>query len=304
MKAKNRTILSLNDKEIDFIITQYSEGESTQNIAKILRLNQATVIRKLKKLGLHVKYKYPKLRKKQYTCNDYFFANIDNELKAYWLGFIAADGCITIDSRNRGYLKIGLASKDENHIEKFLKAMESNNPIKRRQNYNKKYKKYYDVSSIAISSKQLISDLINLGITPRKSLTLQYPVISDHLQKHFIRGYVDGDGCWSINKKKTCTYRPSLVFNVIGSHPFMQIFTKKINKITTKAKGYFRKKGNVSVFHLDASYASIEVANWIYENSNVCLDRKKAVVKKFIEMDNHFNRPRMKRYALPKCVLK
>ena len=35
-------------------------------------------------------------KKRIYTLNEDFFSEIDNEIKAYWLGFIYADGNISI----------------------------------------------------------------------------------------------------------------------------------------------------------------------------------------------------------------
>lgn len=300
MKTKNRRISSLTNNEIEFIAKKYLEGESTQNIAKFLKLNQSSVIKKLKQLNLHVKYKNPKLRKRKRTCNDYFFSKIDTEEKAYWLGFIAADGCVRIDKRKRKNLTINLSLSDENQIYKFSQSIKSNNIISRRKNYSKKYKKYYDASSITISSQQLIDDLINLGITPRKSLTLRYPQINNKFDKDFIRGYFDGDGCWHINMNKN--YRPSLVFNIIGSDYFIETLTKKLNNITTNSKGSKTKNGKISVFSCDATIGSLEIANYIYKNATIYMERKKNIVNIFLKNDKAFNRKRIKRYKLPKIL--
>jgi len=40
------------------------------------------------------------------------FSKIDTEEKAYWLGFLAADGCITVHKNGCKYIKIALAKKD------------------------------------------------------------------------------------------------------------------------------------------------------------------------------------------------
>jgi len=54
----------------------------------------------------------------KHIFNHNFFETIDTEEKAYWLGFIAADGGL---ASNIYRLTIGLNQKDQNHLEKLLK---------------------------------------------------------------------------------------------------------------------------------------------------------------------------------------
>lgn len=53
------------------------------------------------------------------------FKKIDNPDKAYWLGFIAADGNVLL-RQNSGTLRIGVHTKDREHLEKFKDFMSSN----------------------------------------------------------------------------------------------------------------------------------------------------------------------------------
>ena len=52
------------------------------------------------------------------------FENIDNEEKAYWLGFLDADGSV---GSKEDKIELGLAEKDLAHIEKFRDFMKINN---------------------------------------------------------------------------------------------------------------------------------------------------------------------------------
>ena len=72
----------------------------------------------------------------KYSVNQDYFENIDNEWKAYWLGFLYADGCITIkrnsNNQNKMDYNIDLTLKDKEHIIKFLNSVQSNTIIKER----------------------------------------------------------------------------------------------------------------------------------------------------------------------------
>lgn len=63
---------------------------------------------------------------KKYTAYYAFFKEIDTEEKAYWLGFIAADGFITTRDNTVG---ITLGRKDKNHLFKFTKSISATNPV-------------------------------------------------------------------------------------------------------------------------------------------------------------------------------
>lgn len=52
----------------------------------------------------------------KYTFNENIFSIIDNEEKAYWLGFLYADGYLT----DQGLFGCALQEKDKAHLNKFL----------------------------------------------------------------------------------------------------------------------------------------------------------------------------------------
>ena len=70
----------------------------------------------------------PRRSKSRYSLNERYFDDIDTENKAYWLGFIAADGCV-VTKKGRRHLYIELSNKDRCHIEEFRKDIEFNGPI-------------------------------------------------------------------------------------------------------------------------------------------------------------------------------
>lgn len=134
--------------------------------------------------------------KRTYDCNDDFFYTSTSE-SDYWAGFIAADGCILDKSAGYKALQITLAAKDEEHIVKFMKAINFNGVI---QHSAKNYI-YKGVTSlkhqvlIRVCSDVLCEDLITrYGVTPRKTSTYQLYRPSEINFWAFLRGYIDGDG--------------------------------------------------------------------------------------------------------------
>lgn len=115
-----------------------------------------------------------------------YFQNINTEAKAYWLGFMFADGSVT----QGRYVWLKLHSKDRGHIQKFLDDIGySGSGIKEEEN------KTGGASYIILGSKAMVNDLIDKGCVPRKSLVCSAPnKVPKKYVNDFIRGVVDGDG--------------------------------------------------------------------------------------------------------------
>src|SRR5712692_8683456 len=80
-------------EELADMVTAYQQGESAQSIARRYGTSYQVILPVLVKQGVTLR----SLREanKRQTCNERYFRVIDTEEKAYWLGFITADGCIT-----------------------------------------------------------------------------------------------------------------------------------------------------------------------------------------------------------------
>ena len=129
-----------------------------------------------------------------------FFSKIETELQAYLLGFIYSDGCINIQ---RHTLSIHINDIDSELFELF-KIISPDAYTKQEEGYESKAlvreHTVRNKSSIrlAISSKILIEDLIKLGVCERKTYeNLHIPEMNPNLIGSFIRGYFDGDGCFT-----------------------------------------------------------------------------------------------------------
>lgn len=124
----------------------------------------------------------------KYQKNENFFENIDCELKAYLLGFIAGDGCIKKDGLNL-----------ENHVSdiEVLKLFKDN--ISPNSPFHKHHDPVRGVNTIClkIHSVKIVKDLLKhlkLKTYGKKSDKIQLPDLPDDLMWCFIRGLFDSDG--------------------------------------------------------------------------------------------------------------
>lgn len=209
----------------------------------------------------------------KYRVNQDYFNVIDNEFKAYWLGFLYADGCIrkkkTSNGKEDNKLSLTLASIDREHIERFLISLQSDSPI---TDYIIKDK--YNASRVSVCNKKIVENLSDKGCTQNKSLTLEFPsmeILPKHLIRDFIRGYFDGDGCIHLDLEKR-----NLSVNFVGTENFltsMQNILCEELKIT-KTKLY--KKENTKAFQVAwGDLSSIEkIYKYLYKDCNIYLKRK------------------------------
>jgi len=124
-----------------------------------------------------------------------YFRDIDTNEKAYWLGFIYADGCISIDKRSDAKrFKIEIHLDDENLLDKFANTIRFNLKYK-------SYRKNAHTVRIRLGNKNFIKYMINHGITPRKSNIIKLPDLNSRaLYLAFLLGYFDGDGTTGTSK--------------------------------------------------------------------------------------------------------
>ena len=127
---------------------------------------------------------------------------IDTEEKAYWLGFMYADGYIGATEYSVG---LNISLKDINHLKKYNNALNYKKGLNISETHlfgssektNKNGETLYMVST-TIRDKQLWEGLNSKGCIPNKSLILTFPDESIFCDKKLIndliRGYVDGDG--------------------------------------------------------------------------------------------------------------
>lgn len=255
----------------DKIISLYQEGNSISQVAKLINIHPSTIAKVLRDLRVPRRPQHQKghsrntTKNRKHKFNLDFFQQIDTEEKAYWLGFLYADGNVC----ERGTVTLALQERDLKHVENFRTAIGSDDiPI----SYNKKTKSY---SLIACSIK-MVRDLMELGCVPRKSLILKFPdeqQVPDTLIHHFMRGYFDGDGCITLTNKKT----PE--FSVLGTPEFLDRYEKILlnhitnNKPTKRIHQDSWNKQTEAIFY--GGHRVVEIYEFLYKDANIFLKRKK-----------------------------
>lgn len=205
----------------------------------------------------------------KYERNSNVFEKIDSEEKAYWLGFLYADGYIDQD---KGEIILGLADKDKEHIKKFRNFLETDNPYKDKiNNQNKPYRFF------RIYDRKICNDLGNQGLFRKKSLALEPKMIMPtNLLIHWSRGLFDGDG--SIypqkNSKNSIRYR----LNLTGTESILNFvmnlwgISKKLDRNRSIPKFVVAGKGETNkILHL------------LYDDATIYLDRKYNLAKEAIQ---------------------
>ncbi|MBQ0113508.1 MAG: hypothetical protein KBT03_10290 [Bacteroidales bacterium] len=194
------------------------------------------------------------------------FDIIDTEEKAYWLGFLFADGCV---ETKRSHVNLDLQILDVEHLIKFKNFVKSSN------NVTCDLKQKHPRCRFSLSNKHFKNSLINLNCTPKKSLTLKFPTqIKEEFYIPLIRGYFDGDGCLTYAKKTKTLIRPCCGF--MGTFEFLTVIKNILEKNNIKCcklshpKEY---KYNTWTFQISAKSAN-DFLNLIYNQSKIHLNRK------------------------------
>lgn len=227
---------------------------SQREMARRLKIGKTTVNRLSGEMGL----KFLK-----YTANENFFKSFSREM-AYILGFIFADGNVSWNEKeSRWSLTITQSRKDFEHLERIRRILKANRPLY----YSPKTKAY----RLIVASKKLCRDLIELGVVPRKSLTVDFPKIPENFLNDFVRGIIDGDGSVFYFDRKRSPYLAIRIYS--GSKKFLvrmeQIIRKKLG-ISSKVRNIH---GNTYGLQYTCNQARI-LARWIYTDTDLFLKRK------------------------------
>ena len=237
------------------------KGMSSKEISEVLGISKSAIFRICNNLNICIPNYHNSLK-----FDNTVFDIIDTEEKAYWLGFLYADGNVHSTSN---IISITLKGDDKLHLEKFRTFLKASAQVK--ESYTTINSKQYKICKFSVCDKHIKEALINLGCVPKKSLILTFPNIDIFKDKFlvydFIRGYVDGDGCLTFSK----TGRLNL--SILGTKEFLTGITNTFPNMFPSIYKAKRIKTNVYTISNCGNHAD-EVTYKLYANATIYLDRK------------------------------
>lgn len=198
--------------------------------------------------------------------NRNIFNKIDNEEKAYWLGFIVADGYLNI---NKHMLRIKLGNRDRSHLIKFIKFIGGNEEMLKSEIHSETGNENFYVS---LYSKEVMNDLISLGIEQAKSGKEKICNIDKKYYRDFIRGLWDGDGFIRENLSG---------IGLVGSEEVLAFVQNYFNdSLGVKPLKIYPHCNTFKIEYRSTRKAIPLILNHLYGDKDVALDRKKELATK------------------------
>ena len=243
---------------ISQLITDYQKGISLIALEKQTGFNRKTISKVLKDQGVTIASYGKRIQSVKHNP----FADLSNPEVNYWLGLLSADGHVL----DNGVVK--LSSIDLDILEKFATFTGCDRPL-----YGQGR-----VWTCGFMNKAVAAYLNELGITPRKSLTLdiQIPLTAD-----FMRGFWEGDGSYSIKAKYQVVLEASTSSPAFAKQLELFMLEHNLNfKTYLKAAGTYSYKDELrpkAAHHriLITRYDdSLKLLRLLYANSMPTIERK------------------------------
>ena len=204
---------------------------------------------------------------------DHDFFKKWNSNMAYCVGFLLADGCLMCKDKTY-HIKIALSPKDGLYLRKLANLMGCSHAI-----HTSGKKK---LTTIMISNKTMFNDLVEIGITPRKTLTVKWidqcPV---EYQRDLVRGILDGDGCVCTRDNKT------IQVTFVGTESVLDGIKNSFKNFSGKSIStiYKIKKAKAFRYVISGNRNCSQFLDWIYSGSTDenRMTRKYIIYEKFIK---------------------
>lgn len=225
---------------------------------------------------------------KQFFVDETVFDKIDNQDSAYFLGLLYADGC----NYENGVVKIDLVEQDLETLESFKKFLNYTGTIKHYKAETKLINGvYYDCQApcrLTFRSKRISENLSKYGCVSNKTYTLMFPTeeqVPKELLRHFIRGYMDGDGgisYWIDNKN---TGHKKFQINFCGTTDIINNIAKilgdKFKCCPAITDRYEERDNNNLQINICGNNVVRKILDWLYEDANYKMERK---YNKYLEL--------------------
>jgi thymidylate synthase ThyX len=174
----------LYDNQEKKIVELYNKGYSSEKLGRIYNIPSGTVC------GIIRKHQTPKSLSESKNINKNYFTDIDTSIKAYILGFIYADGCMSIKNNGNKQIIVDQLDCEELLLRNILREIKPNGNIIKCGHDN--------MIRIAVQDNDICTDLEKYGIISRKGTLANFnpilELVDDMYIKDVIRGVFEGDG--------------------------------------------------------------------------------------------------------------
>jgi len=220
-------------------------------------------------------YAPPRYSRRKHRLNEAFFGELTPE-SVYWLGYVIADGCVTLrvkKTHRRPQFIFSVASKDAEQLRALRESLGASHALSG---------PHKGVYQLIIDSYLLCLSLERLGVLPRKSLTARLPEVPEDLRPHLLRGVFDGDGSFNEYyrppraKKRNGLGRPVsagryvLTLSQVGSAKVCQAFHGQFGGAAP------RRKSSIWTYQTSGRRAATAL-RYMYEVAGPALARKQAL---------------------------
>ncbi len=255
-----------------------AQALTIEQVARLVGLAPTTVGRRLRELGIRPRQRGP-LASSSEDCGPLIWTPDI----AYAAGLIATDGNL---SKKRG--RIAITSKDADLLDLLRRRLRIDAGIKPHQGG-------YGTAChhLAWSDRRFYDWLLDIGLTPAKSLTLGPLAVPDDYFADFFRGCIDGDGSivsyvdrYNTLKSPSYVYTRLYVAIVSASFRFIEWLRARIRELASVqgAIDVRTSSGRHDIWRLRyAKRESLAVLRWVYYAEDViCLARKRGVAAPFL----------------------
>lgn len=268
---KIKTYLDFTEQEEQIICELYKNGLSTVKIGEKYGLSHKPIAKILEKNNI----KRTGIGRRKYSIDESYFDIIDNQNKAYILGFLYSDGN---NYPLKSTVRLSLQEEDKEILEKVRLELKSEKPLifldySNKHDYGYNYKNQY---SLEFHSSHMCAELLKLGVNTDKSYTLKFPkFLRKDLIPHFIRGVFDGDGSISGYAASKNSFQVNVT--ITSTKNFCDSLKEICEKELKIHAGVYEascKNGITKVFTIGGRNVSKVFLDWIYNDANLFLARK------------------------------
>jgi hypothetical protein len=261
------------------VIQIYKQRPMTyEECAKLCGLSYCSIFKILKRNNIK-----PYSKNKLFSPNfqEDYFETIDSEDKAYFLGLIMTDGCISTTSSTK-FVAIELKSNDNYILQKLLDCIGSTRKLTT--------DKRCDCMTATICGEKIVADLKKHGCKERSSLTQEFPTtIPDEMMRHFVRGLIDGDGSIGYySVVKNGRVRNNHYKNIrmcSGNYNFlkdMMIYMNDRLGLKLNYEVIQKEKEHLYSFKYGNKHDLSLIIHWLYDDATIYLKRKKEICDKIL----------------------